>query len=64
MMKRRIQKAAAFAGAGLLLQLAAALHWTPLTFILSAVVAVPLVLIGGALFLHAVWRDMSDKGAI
>jgi hypothetical protein len=64
MMKRRIQRAAAFAGAGLLLQLAAALHWTPLTFILSAVVAVPLVLIGTALFLHAVWRDLSDKGAI
>jgi hypothetical protein len=63
-MERRIKRAATCAGAGLLLQLAAALHWTPLTFVLSAVLATPLVLLGGFLFLHAIWRNMSEKGAI
>jgi hypothetical protein len=63
-MERRIKRAALFAGTGLLLQLATAFHWTPLTFVLSAVIALPLVLVGSALFLHAVWRTLSDKGAI
>ena len=63
-MERRIKRAAAFAGVGLLLQLGAALHWTPLTFVLSAALALPLVLLGGLFFLHAVWRNLSGKGAI
>jgi hypothetical protein len=61
---RGIRRAAAVAGLGLLVQLAAALHWTPATFILSAVVGVPLVLGGGVLFLVAVWRNMKNKGAV
>jgi hypothetical protein len=63
-MERRIKRAAAFSGAGLLLQLVAALHWTPLTFVVSATLAVPCVVLGALLFLHAVWRNLSDKGAI
>jgi hypothetical protein len=63
-MKRRIQWAAVLVGSGLLLQLLAACHWTPLTFVLSAVIAAPLVLIGSALFLYAVWRNLGDKGAL
>ena len=47
-----------------LVQLGAAFHWTPATFILSAAIGVPLVLLGGALFLAAVWRNMRDKGAL
>ena len=43
---------------------AAAFHWTPATFILSATFGAPLVLLGGALFLAAVWRNMRDKGAL
>jgi hypothetical protein len=61
---RRIRRAGVVAGAGLVLQLAAAFYWTPATFILSAVVGVPLVLAGGVLFLSAVWRNMKDKGAV
>jgi hypothetical protein len=61
---RRIRWAGVAAGTGLALQLAAALHWTPATFILSAVIGVPLVLAGGVLFLSAVWRNMKDKGAV
>lgn len=61
---KRIRIAAALAGAGLLLQLLAALHWTPATFILSAVLGTPLVVLGGALFLRAVWKNMRDKGAV
>jgi hypothetical protein len=63
-MRRQIKCAALLGGGGLLLQLVAALHWTPLTFVLSAAIAVPLVLAGSAVFLHAVWRNLSDKDAI
>lgn len=61
---RRIRRAAVVAGLGLLVQLVAALHWTPLTFIVAATVGLPLVLAGGLLFLSAVWRNMKDKGAV
>jgi len=61
---RKIRRAAVLAGLGLAMQLGAAFHWTPATFILSATIGAPLVLIGGALFLAAVWRNMRDKGAL
>jgi hypothetical protein len=61
---RKIRRAAAVGGLGLAIQLGAALHWTPATFILSAVVGAPLVLAGGVLFLFAVWRNMKDRGAV
>ena len=63
-MARKIRRAAVVGGSGLALQLLAAFHWTPATFVLSASVGVPLVLAGGALFLAAVWRNMRDKGAL
>ena len=63
-MTRKIRRAAAVGGAGLCVQLAAALHWTPATFIVSAVVGAPLVLAGAVMFLAAVWRNMRDKGAV
>jgi hypothetical protein len=46
----------ALVAAGLLVQLLATFHWTPGTFILSAAVGVPLVLLGGAIFGRAVLR--------
>jgi hypothetical protein len=61
---RKIRRAAVVGGLGLALQLAAALHWTPITFIVSAAVGAPLVIAGGVLFLAAVWRNMRDKGAV
>ncbi len=61
---RKIRRAAMVGGLGLALQLGAALHWTPATFVLSAAIGVPLVLAGGVLFLSAVWRNMRDKGAL
>jgi hypothetical protein len=57
------RRACAVAGLGLVVELAAALHWTPATFILAAAVGTPLVLVGGAMFLRAVWQVMKDKGA-
>jgi hypothetical protein len=48
---------------GLAAELAAALHWTPATFILAAAVGTPLVLAGGVMFLMAVWRFMKERGA-
>lgn len=61
---RKVRRSAAVVALGLLLQVAAALHWTPATFILSAVIGLPLVLVGGAMFLAAVWKNMRDKGAL
>ena len=63
-MTRKIRRAAVVGGAGLGIQLAAALHWTPATFIVSAVVGAPLVLAGAVMFLAAVWRNMREKGAV
>ena len=63
-MTRKIKRAAIVGGAGLLVQLLAALHWTPATFIVSAVLGAPLVIAGGALFVAAVWKNMRDKGAV
>ena len=63
MMIHRVRRAALVAGLGLGTQLLAALHWTPATFILSAVVGAPLVLAGTVLFLAAVWGNLKDKGA-
>jgi hypothetical protein len=61
---KRIRRAAIVAGLGLLVQLVAAVHWTPVTFIVAATIGAPLVLVGGLLFLAAVWRNMKDKGAV
>lgn len=60
----RIRRAAALAGLGVLVQLLAALRWTPATFIVSATLGAPLVLAGAALFVRAVWKRMRDKGAV
>jgi len=61
---KRIRRAAVVSGLGLCVQLAAALHWTPAMFIVAATVGAPLVLLGGGMFLAAVWRNMRDKGAV
>ncbi len=63
-MARKIRRAAVVAGLGLAIQLGAAFHWTPATFILSASVGLPLVLVGAVMFLAAVWRNMREKGAL
>jgi hypothetical protein len=62
-MIQRVKRAAAIVGVGLAMQLAAALHWTPATFILAAGVGLPLVLVGSVVFLVAVWRNLEDRGA-
>jgi hypothetical protein len=57
------RRATAITAIGLGVEFAAALHWTPATFILAAAVGTPLVLVGAALFLRAVWRFMKERGA-
>jgi hypothetical protein len=61
---KQLRRAAGFVTAGLLVQLGASIHWTPLAFIVATTVGLPAVLIGGALFLHAVIVIMKSKGAI
>jgi len=62
-MAQKIRRAAALSGVGLAIQVVAALHWTPATFIVSAALGVPLVLAGSVLFMSAIWRNLKDKGA-
>jgi hypothetical protein len=57
------RRACLVSGLGLAVELGSALHWTPATFILAAAVGTPLVLVGGAMFLRAVWRFMKERGA-
>jgi len=57
-----MKHAAIVAGSGLLLQFGASLYWTPLTFIVSTAVGLPLVLGGALMFLRAVLRIMKHKG--
>jgi hypothetical protein len=45
-------------------QLGASFYWTPGSFVLSAVVGIPLVLAGGVQFVIAVVRVMREKGAL
>jgi len=61
-MIRTIRRAAICTGLGLVIQLAAALDWTPLTFIASAVIGLPLILVGALLFLRAVWKSLKSGG--
>ena len=61
---RSIRRAAALVLAGLLVQLAASFYWRPGTFIVAAVVGVPLVLLGSVVFLRAVVRLMKRKGVL
>ena len=59
-----MKRAALLVGAGLVVQLGAAVHWTPGAFIVAAAVGVPLVLAGGLQFLVAVIGIMKSKGAL
>ena len=61
---RAFRRATLVTGVGLLVQLASSLHWTPITFVLSAALGLPLVLVGAALFLRTVLRVMKDRGAL
>jgi hypothetical protein len=63
MTDRALRRSALVAGCGLAVELVSAIHWTPATFIVSAAVGLPLVLVGGAMFLRAVWRVMKERGA-
>jgi hypothetical protein len=56
--------AAVVSALGLLVQLGASFHWTPLTFVASAAIGLPLVGVGALLFLRAVVRVMKEKGAL
>jgi hypothetical protein len=49
--------------AGLVLQLVATFHWTPGTFVISAALGIPLVLLGAAIFGFAVLRAPIRDGA-
>lgn len=61
--KTAMRRAAVAAGLGLLVQLGAAFHWTPITFVISAAVGLPLVGLGALLFVAAVFRIVKSKGA-
>jgi hypothetical protein len=47
---------------GLVLQIGASFHWTPATFILSAAIGLPCVLLGAAVFAWSVLRARIREG--
>jgi hypothetical protein len=53
----------ALVAAGLGLQLVATFHWTPATFVLSAAIGIPAVLVGAAVFGLTVLRAPIHQGA-
>lgn len=57
------RRATVVTGLGLVLQLGSAFVWTPITFVLSAALGVPLVVAGAAMFFAAVLKVMKNKGA-
>jgi hypothetical protein len=62
--EKRIRKAALFVLAGLLVQLFTTLFWTPLTFVVFAVVGVSLVLLGVLLYVATLWRILKERKAL
>jgi hydrogenase/urease accessory protein HupE len=62
--EKRIRVAALFVLAGLLVQLFATSFWTPLTFVVFAVVGVPLVLLGVSLYVATLWRILKERKAL
>jgi len=57
----RIRRAAQLVLAGLVIQLATTLYWTPLTFVLFTMLGVPLVLLGVAVYVFTVWRILKER---
>ncbi|HVG57417.1 MAG TPA: hypothetical protein VNA24_02600 [Hyalangium sp.] len=62
--EKRIRVAALFVLAGLLVQLFSTLFWSPLTFVVFAVVGVPLVLLGVFLYVATLWRILKERKAL
>jgi hypothetical protein len=60
----KIRLGALLVAAGLAVQLVLSWFWTPLTFVISVALGVPLVALGVGLFVLAVWRFILDKGAL
>lgn len=62
--ERSVRRAAVFVLTGLAIQLGMQLYWSPLTFVLFAVLGVPPVLIGVGLCLAAVLRYLKERKAL
>ncbi|GMU01124.1 hypothetical protein KH5H1_52440 [Corallococcus caeni] len=62
--EKRIRVAALFVLAGLLVQLFARFAWSPLAFVVSTAVGVPLVLLGILLYAITVWRILKEQKAL
>jgi hypothetical protein len=62
--EKRIRVAALFVLAGLLVQLFSTLFWSPLTFVVFAMVGVPLVLLGVFLYVATLWRILKERKAL
>jgi cytochrome c oxidase subunit IV len=62
--EKRIQVAALFVLAGLLVQLFSTLFWSPLTFVVFAMVGAPLVLLGVFLYVATLWRILKERKAL
>lgn len=59
-----VRRALALTVTGLAVEVGAQLYWTPMTFVVAVSVGLPLVLVGGAMFIRAAWRSLKQKGAV
>ncbi len=62
--EKSIRRATYLVMAGLITQLGSTVYWTPLTFVLFAMISVPLVLLGVFLYAMTVLRILKDKKAL
>lgn len=62
--ERSTRRAAAVVLAGLTVQLATMVFWSPITFIVFTVVGVPLVLVGVGLYVATVIRFLKERKAL
>ena len=62
--ERRMRMAALLVLTGLLVQLFTTLFWSPLAFVVFAMVGVPLVLLGVLRYGVTVWRILKERKAL
>lgn len=60
----RIRRATYVVMVGLLVQLGSTAYWTPLTFVLFAMIGIPLVLLGVFLYATTVFAILKEKNAL
>ena len=62
--EQRVRQGLAFTVMGLAIEVGAQFYWTPMTFVVAVSLGLPLVLLGGGMFMQAAWHSLKQKGAV